>query len=124
MEIQIEGKDGWAAKLPTFRLKRKVGIKPVTGYHFFILLFTLIIFHFPAFFTIWSVKKELLLLGAYIFMLTLEDFLWFILNPYYGLKKFNKNNPDIWWHESWFAGLPSFYWYLFPLAVIFIALGI
>ena len=124
LEVQIEGKDGWAARLPTFRLKKKMGEKPITGYHLFILSFTLIIFHFPLFFTCWSLKKEFLLLGAYIFMWTLEDFLWFVLNPHYGLRKFNKNNPDIWWHQSWFAGLPTFYWFLFPAALILIALGL
>lgn len=124
LEIQIEGKDGWAAKLPTFRLKKKMGAKPITGYHLFIILFTLLIFHFPLFFTDWSLRKESLLFGAYILMWTLEDFFWFILNPHYGLSKFHKNNKDIWWHQSWFAGLPTFYWFLFPLAVILIALGI
>jgi len=124
LEIQIEGKDGWAAKLPTFRLKKKIGVKPITGYHLFIILFTLIIFHFPLFFACWSWKKEILLLGVFIFMWTLEDFLWFVLNPHYVLSKFNKSNPDIWWHKSWFAGVPAFYWFLFPLAVILITLGI
>ena len=124
LEIQIEGKHGWAAKLPTFRLKKKMGEKPITGYHIFIILFTLIIFHFPLFFTFWSWKKEALILGAFIFMWTLEDLLWFVLNPHYGLAKFNKNNKDIWWHKSWLLGLPSFYWILLPLAAILITLGI
>lgn len=124
LEIQIEGKFGWAAHLPTFRLKKKMRGKPITGYHLFIILFTLIIFHFPLFFASWSLKKECLVLGIYIFMWTLEDFLWFVLNPHYGLHKFNKNNKDIWWHQSWFVGLPTFYWFLFPLAVILIAWGL
>lgn len=124
LEIQIEGKNGWAANLPTFRLKRKIGAKPITGYHLFIIIFTLIIFHFPLFFTCWSLQKEALILGVFIFMWTLEDFLWFVLNPHYGLSKFNKSNSDIWWHKSWFAGVPTFYWFLFPLAAILISLGI
>lgn len=124
LEVQIEGKHGWAADLPTFRLKKKMGEKPITGYHIFIILFTLIIFHFPLFFASWSWKKEALLFGVFISMWTLEDFLWFVLNPHYGLTKFNKNNKDIWWHKSWFAGVPSFYWALFPIGIILIALGI
>jgi hypothetical protein len=124
LEIQIEGKNGWAANLPAFRLKRKIGAKPITGYHLFIILFTLIIFHFPLFFTCWSLQKEALILGAFIFIWALEDFLWFVLNPHYGLRKFNRGNKDIWWHKNWFLGLPTFYWYLFPLAAILIALGI
>ena len=43
-EIQIEGKDGWAAKLPAWRIEkgwlvRLSGGRPVTGYHFFMTLF-------------------------------------------------------------------------------------
>jgi hypothetical protein len=126
LEIQIEGKNGWAAKLPTFRIKNKImGVRPLTGYHLFFILFTLIIFHFPVFFLDkWSSKNEFLVLGSWILMETLEDFLWFAINPDFGLKKFNNKNPDLWWYKSWFLGLPSFYWYTFPIGLIFIALSL
>jgi len=122
LEIQIEGKYGWASKLPAFRIKNKImGAKPLTGYHLFFLLFTLIIFHFPLFFVSqWNYQNELLVFGTWILIWTLEDFLWFTINPYFGLKKFNNKNPDLWWHKSWFWGLPSFYWYSFPIGIIFI----
>ena len=46
-EIQIEGKDGWAAKAPCWRIEKGwlvklTGGRPITGYHFFITLFYLI----------------------------------------------------------------------------------
>lgn len=126
LEIQIEGKHGWAAKLPTFKMKKKLlGVKPLTGYHVFFLLFTLLIFHFPIFFiSHWCYKNELLVLGTWILVWSLEDFLWFVINPHFGLKKFNKDNKDLWWHQSWFLGLPTFYWFSFPLGIFLIALGL
>jgi len=124
LEVQIEGKYGWAAKLPTFHLKKKIGVKPITGYHIFFLTFTFLILHFPVFFLkTWNWQREFLTFGSWIFIWSLEDFLWFIINPHYGLNKFNKNNKNIWWHKSWFLGLPSFYWFTFPLSTILIALG-
>ena len=35
-----------------------------------------------------------------------EDVAWFILNPYYTLKKYTKE--DIWWHgkQKWIYGIP------------------
>ena len=123
LEIQIEGKWGWAKKLPTFKLKRKVGPKPITGYHIYFLSFTFLLIHFPYFFTGWNLKNELLIIGSWIFIWSLEDFLWFVINPHFSLKKFNKENNKLWWHQSWFLGLPSFYWLVFPVSTILIALG-
>ena len=41
-EIQIEGKSGWARKLPTFRVhiffRHLLGGKALTGYHIYMLL--------------------------------------------------------------------------------------
>jgi hypothetical protein len=38
-EIQVEGKEGWAKQLPTFRInvffRKLLGGKPLTGYHIF-----------------------------------------------------------------------------------------
>ena len=39
----------------------------------------------------------------------LEDFLWFVLNPHFGLANFK---PDkIWWHRTWWGGAPRDYYY-------------
>lgn len=127
-EIQIEGKDGWAAKLPCWRkskgkLVNLLGL-PITGYLVFLIINFLILVHLPVFFASqWTWQNELAILGFLFLMLTLEDFLWFIFNPAFGLKKFNKNNPDLWWHKKWFLGLPTFYWFFLPLGIILILLG-
>lgn len=111
LEIQIEGPNGWAEKLPCWRPKdlnsffpklysRIVGGKPLTGYHLAVFAFTLVFIHLPfAAGLAWSLGKELETLSAVVLLWACEDFLWFIWNPAYGLKKFK---PEfIWWHKKW-----------------------
>ncbi len=53
------------------------------------------------------VNPIVLALWAFLAYLCVEDFLWFTLNPWYGLDRFN---PDyIPWHQEWTWGLPSGY---------------
>jgi hypothetical protein len=125
-EIQIEGKDGWAANSPGWRLEKgwlvKVtGGRPITGYHFYMTVFIIVLVHLPLFFVTWSWRLECLLLGFYLGMVLLEDFLWFVLNPYYGIKNFRKEK--IWWHRTWWGPVPSLYWILLVLTVLLIYFG-
>jgi hypothetical protein len=125
-EIQIEGKDGWAAKAPCWRIEKGrlmklTGGRPVTGYHFYMTLFMIAIVHFPLYFVSWSWQVESLIIGFYIGMVVIEDFLWFVLNPYYGIGKFRKG--EIWWHKDWLGPVPAMYWILVPLAAVLIFLG-
>ncbi|MHB8104902.1 MAG: hypothetical protein ACYDG5_05110 [Dehalococcoidales bacterium] len=125
-EIQIEGNDGWAAKLPGWRREKGwvlkiTGGRPLTGYHIFMTIFMLGMMHLPLFFTAWSWRLELLLLGFYVGMLLVEDFLWFVFNPHYGIKKFRKGK--IWWHKTWWGPVPSLYWILLVLAAILFYFG-
>jgi len=116
-EIQIEGPDGWAAKLPAWRIEKGwptliMGGRPLTGYHVFMTIFMIAIIHLPFFFTPWSWRLEFLVFGFYSGMMLFEDFFWFIFNPHYGIKKFRKG--QMWWHKTWWGPVPSMYW---PLAV-------
>lgn len=125
-EIQIEGKDGWAAKAPGWRIETGWLMKlsdgrPVTGYHFYMTLFMLGIVHLPLFFAIWSWRLESLILGFYVGMVLIEDFLWFLLNPHFGIRKFRKG--QIWWHPTWWGPVPSLYWFLLPLSTLLLWLG-
>jgi hypothetical protein len=125
-EIQIEGKDGWAAKLPAWRIEKGwlvklVGGRPITGYHFFMTLFLIAIVHLPLFFVPWRWQLESLLLGFYVGMVFLEDFLWFVLNPNYGIKNFRKGK--IWWHKKWWGPVPALYWFLIVIVVVLIYFG-
>lgn len=112
-EVQIEGPRGWAQGLPTWRSERPwvtrlLGGRPLTGYHLAMVLTILSLLHLPLTVVGWSVRTEASILGAFILLLTLEDFLWFVLNPAWGLRRFRPG--AIWWHPGWLLGLPSFYW--------------
>jgi|GEM_PF-2521232 len=118
LEIQIEGKRGWASKLPgnrkhvPGRLGRLLSVvlmgKAPTLYHFYLFSFVILIFHFPFFYGAeitlknWVTQVSLML----IFMV-LWDLLWFVLNPSFTLKKFSPEH--IWWHKKWTAGMPNDY---------------
>jgi len=126
-EIQIEGVDGWAAKLPTRRWQNTwtkifFGGRPLTGYHLGLTTTLLLLIHFPAMFTAWSWRVEAAVIGFYLVMITLEDFLWFVFNPAWGIRKFKKS-PQLWWHPRWFLGLPDFYWFAIPLGVLLVFLS-
>ena len=106
IEIEIEGKHGWAEKTSTwFRTKGLpaklyglfMGGKPLTGYHLFMFFLPILMFHSHFVMGVsWSVEAELLVFALYFAWMPTWDFLWFVLNPYYGVKKFKKQN--VWWH--------------------------
>ena len=130
LEIQIEGKNGWASSLPCWKIEKGWfvhyfwGGRPLTGYHLYLNLFELMFLHFPLFFTAWSWRFECLILGFLLAMWQIEDFLWFVLNPNFGLKKFK---PEyIPWHPGWTGPVPTCYWG-YPVAwapLIFLGLPI
>lgn len=125
LEIQIEGEDGWASKLPTWKFYRPWfkyipgGNKPLTGYHFYLWIFLFLYPHLVFLFTPWSLKVELILISFVILVLRLEDFLWFVFNPKYGLKAIKPGK--IKWKNQWWGPLPSEYWtWLLLWALVFI----
>ncbi len=126
MEIEIEGPNGWAAKLPTKRydttLARLIFGVPITRYHLVMMATILAFAHLPALFVApWTFAHELVVFGYVILHFTLEDFLWFVFNPAYGIRKFSKQN--IWWHSRWFLGLPLAYWTGLPVGLALLLLG-
>lgn len=115
MEIEIEGEHGWAAKLPTWRIEKHVlldiflGGRPLTGYHVWAFAFVFLVFHLPFFWIgTWSWRAECHVIGAELVFWVIEDFIWFVLNPYYGWSRFRRK--EIWWHKRWFMGMPVDYW--------------
>ena len=114
VEIQIEGPNGWATGLPTWRLERNWvvdsfwGGRPVTGYHVWVFFFMALAFHLPMLVS-WqfSLKLEGRLLSCLAFFWIIEDFFWFALNPAFGLSRLT---PEFaWWHKRWILGVPSDY---------------
>jgi len=111
LEIMIEGKEGWAKSLPCWRLnvfitKLIIG-KEITGYHIYLMLMFLLLFHSPFLFLNWTLSGELFVLGLFYIYWILEDFMWFIENKHYGIKSFKRGKIS--WHQRWFLGLPVSY---------------
>lgn len=118
-EIQIEGKNGWASALPTWRpspsgyfskIYRLILFgKDVTLYHLLIFTLLLAILHYPYFAgKIWSLNQELISLSFFFLLSVVWDFLWFVINPSYGFSRFKPSY--IWWHKKWLFFLPVDYW--------------
>ena len=124
-EIQIEGKWGWAKLLPTFRInvffRKLLGGKALTGYHIFMLLLFIAIFHAMLHEESWSWEKEFQVFGLLSWFFVLEDVLWFIFNPHYTWKRFRKKTIE--WHNRWFLGLPYTYWWGIIIGIILLLLG-
>ena len=124
VEIEAEGKRGWAEKMPTWYRTtgfwavlygKLLGGKPLTGYHLFMFFFPVLLFHAHFFVGVpWSGERELLAWAMYFAWCPLWDYFWFVLNPHYA-GRFRKEN--VWWHarSAWVFGL-------FPVDYLFGAL--
>jgi hypothetical protein len=113
LEVQIEGAHGWATALPTWRTTDPrvtwiFGGRPVTGYHLALNLLLLLFLHWPVMFSRWSVVHEGRVLSSYLLLAVIWDFLWFVLNPHFGLSRFDAEH--VWWFSSWLLGLPRDYY--------------
>ena len=95
IEIEMEGKNGWCTHLPT----AKNVISSFTLYHLLMMALVFVIFYQMFH------KKDIWIMIFYITMFFfIEDFLWFVLNPYFTIKNYNKEN--ITWHKTWISGQP------------------
>lgn len=114
LEVQIEGANGWASQLPTWRsfdprLTWIFGGRPVTGYHVYLNLLLLSFFHFPLVLAGFSWEKEARLLSGFMLLAVVWDFLWFVVNPHFGMQKYSAEN--IWWFKHWVFGFPVDYYF-------------
>jgi hypothetical protein len=118
VEIEIEGKDGWAMNLPTWYRRKPLyarvyalllSSKPLTGYHAVMFFIPFVSFHIGlAFGQPWSAGLEVRLIASYLVWNVTWDFLWFVLNPHFGWARFRKG--QIWWHGgAWVGRLPIDY---------------
>jgi len=137
-EIEEEGPKAWAQGFPTWRRTKKdkgwLGKfskhlkRPITGYHFFFFMIPFFLFHiqfiFAAVWNIdeaWTWDKELYVLSIYCSWCIIWDFLWFILNPHFTLKKFKKE--FLFWYEGkWIWRISIDYLGGFFLSIIFVSL--
>ena len=115
VEIQIEGAAGWAEALPTWRIEKHWlldifwGGRAMTGYHAWVFPFVALVFHLPVFFRgRWTWRMEARIVATIMLFWTIEDSLWFGLNPAFGWNKFSA--AHIPWHKHWWGPLPVDYW--------------
>lgn len=122
LEIAIEGDAGWAANLPTWRIEGHWlldllwGGRVMTGYHAWAFSLVALFFHFPLVFSAdYSWQAEMRALASIMLFWVSEDFLWFLLNPAFGFKRFTKTHAN--WHKQWVGGAPVEYWIFTPLGL-------
>lgn len=123
LEVQIEGSDGWARQLPTWRVenawtRRWLGARAITGYHLYIHAFVLLLAHTPFGLRIapFSWHAEFRILAFLVLFWVLEDFLWFAVNPSFGLRNFRRER--VWWHaQTWWGFMPRDYWIFTPMGI-------
>lgn len=120
VELQIEGPAGWASGLPTWRIEKHWlldlfwGGRPMTGYHAWVFSFVFLAFHLGVFiYRQWSWKIEARILASIMLFWIIEDFLWFLLNPAFGIGNFSPHKIP--WHKHWFLFMPVDYW-IFTIA--------
>lgn len=125
LEIEIEGNSGWASALPTWKLENRwtralLGARPLTGYHVWAHVFVLLVLHLPYGLALappsWAF--ELRILSFLILFWIVEDFLWFVLNPAFGIRRFTRAHAT--WHShSWWGFMPREYWIFLPIGIAF-----
>lgn len=123
VEIQIEGANGWASTLPTWRVESHWlldlfwGGRPMTGYHAWVFAFMGLVFHLGLVTAgRWSWRLEARTLAAMLLFWIIEDALWFIFNPAYGWATLTPGKIP--WHKHWFLGLPTDYWTFTSVAAV------
>ena len=115
VEVEIEGEGGWAANLPTWRIEQHplldifMGGRALTGYHLWMFAFIGLVFHFPLFLTgRWTLQLEASIMASIMLFWIVEDYLWFVVNPAFGWRRFKQEHVS--WHKHWALGAPIDYW--------------
>lgn len=121
LEIQIEGENGWAEKLPTKRFnnpfEKITGWTYIDGYHLFTWILFILFFHLPFLFNLsFNFQNELLILESIFVFFLVEDFLWFVINPKWGIKNFF--TQKISWHPNKILFFPQNYWISFIIIFV------
>jgi hypothetical protein len=132
IEIEIEGGVGWAERLPTWYLKRGLtgriygivmGQRPLTGYHVYAFTIPMLILHLSYVMGVdWSVAAELRTIATYFVLAVIWDYLWFVLNPAYTVRRFRRGN--VWWFEvPWIWRFPLDYYLGVGFSMVLVAIG-
>lgn len=121
LEVEMEGKHGWAVNLPT-----SCAFGGWTWYHIAMNIIVLLSVgaiqrgYDSIFKNIWEkyVAGVLLYIFRVAVWFCVEDIMWFVINKHYGIHKYTKH--DIFWHadKTWFLGTILLNWFVFIGAII------
>lgn len=96
LEIEIEGPHGWAARLPTVPVVGKF-----TGYHCVMNVMVVITLLYALLPRLGAWATLFFVVGWFL----IEDFVWFVLNPGFGICNYTRDKVK--WHGShWPFGIP------------------
>ncbi|MDE2491051.1 MAG: hypothetical protein KGM24_09385 [Elusimicrobia bacterium] len=114
VEIEIEGAHGWAEKLPTWRWGPEWWLdltngKTLTGYHLWLTLFLLAVFHFPLAVAGFSRALWAECLSSYLLLTGMWDLQWFVWNPAWGFARLRRDPVP--WFRFKLLGLPVDYYF-------------
>lgn len=112
LENEIEGKYGWAWKLPTWYKVRGpiatpfskyfLGGRPCNGYNMTMLFFTTMFFHFPFMVGLeWSIVKELEIIALIFLFWPVNEFLRIVMCPDLTIVKFKRDQLPWRKHMKW-----------------------
>jgi hypothetical protein len=132
IELEIEGAYGWAERLPTWFRKSglvdriygpAMGHRPLTGYHVYAFTIPLLLLHLPFVMGVdWTLAGELRALATYFALAVFWDYLWFVLNPAYTVRRFERGR--VWWFEvPWLWRFPRDYYTGIGLSIVLAALA-
>ncbi len=94
-EAYIEGKYPWAGAQVGWNVKLTDRVT-VTAYHFWIYVMLAFFLSLPLVVNGWSIELFGVILSAFAIGFIIEDFVWFLVNPFYSLRKFNEK--DVYWY--------------------------
>lgn len=100
LEIEVEGNDGgWAKNIPT----SQSGIGIFTNYHIIMNIMIILVVSYSTFVLTNNIYIVIFFIISWF---AIEDFCWFVLNPYFTIDKYTKK--DIWWHsnQTWIYNIP------------------
>ncbi len=108
LEIEIEGRHGWAERLPTWYRTRGPaarvyhligGNRPLTGYHLMMFPIPLLMLHYPYVAGAgWSLAAEASTIAVFLAWIIAWDYLWFVLDPHWGIARFRRG--EVWWYPG------------------------
>ncbi|MDO8756919.1 MAG: hypothetical protein Q7J64_02810 [Elusimicrobiota bacterium] len=125
VEIHIEGPHGWAVNLPTWRWGPKWWLsltngKELTGYHLWLTLLLIGMFHLPLVFAGWSLALWAKCVSSYMMITAAWDLQWFVWNPAWGFDALRKR--EVPWFQKKIAGLPVDYFMGYAVSGLLTAL--